>query len=52
MTNDENTQDVEHGSQDPTPDRGPADIAPRGNPESDQETVDRGKEQLDKISGN
>jgi hypothetical protein len=25
---------------------------PRGNPDADRETVDRGQEQLDKVSGN
>jgi hypothetical protein len=35
-----------------TPDPPTQATPPRGNPERDQQSVDKGKEQLDKISGN
>ena len=37
----------------PDRERDPAEpVEPRGNPETDQDAVDAGEEQLDKISGN
>ena len=35
-----------------TQENSPPDNEPRGNPETDQEAVDAGKEQLDQVSGN
>ena len=37
----------------PREDRGPAEASePRANPETDEQSVQKGKEQLDKVSGN
>jgi hypothetical protein len=37
----------------PEKERGPAQSkAPRGNPETDEQSVQKGREQLDKVSGN
>jgi hypothetical protein len=49
----ENESTQEEAENAPDQERDPAgDVEPRGNPEPDQDAVEQGQEQLDKVSGN